>query len=322
MSEKQPFMWTLLLHLGSNMFNEQGNLRGRGKHRSNRDASPFLRFDAQTWNSYLSSIPKSGANTVIINIGEALFYETHPEIAVAGSWKRERLLEEIGKLQSMGLEVIPKLNFSAAHDIWLGEYSKMLSTKKYYEVCADLIAEVCQVFKPRYFHLGMDEERPEHQKNQNLAIIRQYEQWWHDLHFLVDCVEKENARAWVWSDYARSHPDDFVKNMPKSVLQSVWYYRREFGDNPSELCQFELAPFALLEKHGYDQVPTGSVIFHEENFESLVCYASQCISPEHLKGFMQTTWERPEAPWKPLLDAGNKTLARAKSWYESKEGNA
>ena len=34
----------------------------------------------------------------------------------------------------------------------------MLSTTVYRQFCADLIKEVCEVFKPRYFHLGMDEE--------------------------------------------------------------------------------------------------------------------------------------------------------------------
>ncbi|MBQ1229154.1 MAG: uracil permease, partial [Firmicutes bacterium] len=40
---------------------------------------------------------------------------------------------------AMGITIIPKLNFSTNHDVWLGEYSRMVSTSIYYGVCRDLI---------------------------------------------------------------------------------------------------------------------------------------------------------------------------------------
>ena len=104
-------------------------------------------------------------------------YESHPELAVNGSWSREALEKEIAYAKSLGIELIPKLNFSACHDIWLGEYSRMLSTRVYYQVCADLIAEVCDIFKPRFFHLGMDEETEEHQRNYDYCVIRNHDLW-------------------------------------------------------------------------------------------------------------------------------------------------
>lgn len=85
----------------------------------------------------------------------------------------------------MGLEPVPKLNFAAGHDIWLGEYSRMVTTKKYYEVCGHLIEEVAHIFdKPRFFHLGMDEENAEDQRYLDLVVIRQNDLWWHDFNFL------------------------------------------------------------------------------------------------------------------------------------------
>ena len=54
----------------------------------------------------------------------------------------EKLLKEIARMRAMGLEVLPKLNFSATHDIWMQDYSRMLSTRKYYQVCEDLIRDV------------------------------------------------------------------------------------------------------------------------------------------------------------------------------------
>ena len=66
-------------------------------------------------------------------------------------------------LRALGIEPLPKLNFSTCHDAWLGPYSRMVSTPAYYDVCRDLIDEVAELFGgPRFFHLGMDEETAQH----------------------------------------------------------------------------------------------------------------------------------------------------------------
>ena len=156
---------------------------------------------------------------VVVDIGEAMRYESHPELAVEGSFTREEMTAEVARLRALGFEVVPKLNFSTCHDVWMKEYSRMVSTPTYYRVCKELIDEVCEVFRPKYFHLGMDEERAGAQRFQTLAIMRQYDLWWHDLYYLVDCVERNNVRAWVWSDYVWKHTDEFIAKMPKSVLQ-------------------------------------------------------------------------------------------------------
>lgn len=90
----------------------------------------------------------------------------------------------------MGFEVIPKLNFSTTHDTWLGEYALMVSTSVYYRVCKELIDEVCELFQPRFLHLGMDEEVYENQKDYDYVVIRQNDLWWKDFYYLVDCVEQ------------------------------------------------------------------------------------------------------------------------------------
>ncbi len=313
--ENNGLIWSTLVHLGSNMWNEQGNLRGRGEERSNRDASPFLRFEENVWNTYMDELADAGNNTVVIDIGEALFYETHPEIAVVGSWKRDRMYAEIERLKARGFDIIPKLNFSTCHDNWLGEYSRMVSTSIYYKVCADLIAEVCEIFKPKYFHIGMDEENHPNLRLRDMAVIRQFDLWWHDLYFLVKCVEKGGARAMMWSDYARTKPEEFVAKCPKSVVQNVWYYGNQFEGELNEETLCRIRPIELFEKHGFDQIPAGSSFSFKENFEMLVKYSAQIISKNHLLGFMQTVWERPAANWKPKLDAGTEALKNAKAWY-------
>lgn len=305
---KHDFMWACLLQLGSNMWNEQGNTRGR-EGRSNCDASPVLRFDKLLWESYIDELKASGCNTLIIDIGEAMIFDSHPELAVLGSWPKERMRAEVERLRALGFEVIPKLNFSACHDVWLKDYSRMLSTPIYYQVCADVIHDVCEVFQPKYFHIGMDEENAQLQRRFDYAVCRQFDLWWHDLYYLVDCVEKENARAWVWSDYIWDHTDEFLNKMPRSVIQSNWYYSG-FSDADRE--SIHLRAFELLDSHGFDQVPTGSVWAKLDNFSRLTDYCNEKLgaSPRFI-GMMQSTWERLAGPWMHLHHTAAEELAKS-----------
>ena len=69
--------------------------------------------------------------------GEGIVLPSHPELAVKGSWSPDKMRDEIKRLNGLGLEVVPKLNFSATHDAWLKDYARMVSTQKYYEVVKD-----------------------------------------------------------------------------------------------------------------------------------------------------------------------------------------
>jgi len=285
-------IWANLIHLGFNMWEEHDakplyGMESRIKKILNiRRAQPYLRFDEKLWNEILAHMKKAGMNMVVVDIGEGLQYESHPEIAVKGSWTTKKLKKELKKVRSMGIEPIPKLNFSTMHDTWLGPYSRCVSTDTYYNVCRDLIDEVCCLFeKPRFFHLGMDEETANHQCFSLYAVVRQHHLWWHDFYFLVDEVERHNVRAWVWSDYLWYHPDIFFKKMPKTVVQSNWYYGKIFNKNINYV-----KAYLDLENHGYDQIPTGNSRSGKENFIRTVSYCTSHISQKRLLGFLQTIW--------------------------------
>lgn len=252
---------------------------------------PFLRCDSALWNEVTAAMAAAGMNMVVIDVGDGVRFESHPELAVKGAWSPVRLRRELGRLRKMGLEPVPKLNFSTCHDAWLGPYSRCVSTDAYYAVCRDLIAETAALFdRPRLFHLGMDEETERHQRTFDYVVIRQFDLWWKDFYFYQKQVEKAGCRAWVWSDYLWNHPDLFWKRMPKSVLQSNWYY----GDSFSRKLHYVKA-YLDLEAHGYDQVPTGSNWRWDFNFERTVRYGLRNIAPKRLKGFMQCSW-RPTLP--------------------------
>lgn len=317
MESKKNFIWAHLLHLGSNMWNEEGNTRGR-EHRSTPCASDILRFDRPLWEAHTRDLKDAGINTLIIDVAEAMQYTSHPEISAQGALSHRELSAEVDRLRAMGFEVIPKLNFSTAHDIWLKDYSRMISTPAYYQVCRDLIEEVATVFRPKHFHLGMDEETMGNQRNQMIAIVRQHELWWHDFYYLLDCVERVGARPWIWADYFWSHPEECIEKMPKSVVMCGWYYWKCYGAEIecSESKQRMLGCFARLSELGFDQVPTASVWAEPDNLEELTAYCAERIHPEHWLGMMQTTWERIDKDWMHVHQTALKSIANAKRIFE------
>ncbi len=249
-----------------------------------------------TWDALLQEMAAVGMNMVVIDVGDAVEFESHPEIAVKNAWTPSKLKSELAKMRKLGLEPIPKLNFATTHDIWLKDYARMVSTDIYYGVCKDLIEEVSVLFDhPRFFHLGMDEETAQHQRRQNYSVIRQKDLWWGDLYFFIGEVEKNEGRPWVWSDYAWHNPDTFFRKMPKSVLQSNWYYGTDFDLNKlKEPAKTYVKLYNDLEAYGYDQVPTGSNHSVPGNMESTVDYCQNVVDPSRLTGFMT-------APWRPTL---------------------
>ncbi|MBK7711341.1 MAG: Tat pathway signal protein [Bacteroidales bacterium] len=302
----QKMIWADLIHLSYNMWEDHVPLKYRDENficttcQEAREWAhgyrPNLTFDEMVWNALLKEMAGVGMNMVVIDLGDAIKYESHPEIAVKNAWTPEKLKAELAKMRKLGLEPIPKLNFATTHDIWLGKYARMVSSDTYYAVCRDLINEVIALFDhPRFFHLGMDEETAAHQVNQDYAVIRQNDLWWGDLYFFISEVEKNGVRPWIWSDYAWHKPELFFRKMPKSVLQSNWYYGSNFDINTlSEQEKPYIKLYDDLEKYGYDQVPTGSNHSVAENFESTVDYCKKVIDPARLYGFMT-------APWRPTL---------------------
>lgn len=284
-------MRAVLLHLGNNMW---------------ETCQTRLELDERLWLKAVHHMSERGLNTLLVDIGEGMCFESHPELAVAGSWSVAKMRNFVDSANAIGIEVVPKLNFSTAHDAWLGEYHRMVSTRKYYEVVADLIHETVQVFgNPRYFHLGMDEETYRHQRAYDMAIVRGNDLWWHDFLYLVGKTEGEGCRAWVWSDYGWKHPE-YIRRCPKTVLQSNWYYDDDCTGfdvgkmDPKDPYRPYVAFFSELEKAGFDQVPCGSNWVSDQRLAKkvnadgvigdLVRHCRKTIAPARLKGFLMTSW--------------------------------
>ena len=294
--------WAYLLQLGQKMWikTDRRNERFRGTTPTLEENTDVLVFDKEVWTEITAMLPVMGIDTLVIDLGEGVKYNSHPEIAAPNAWNVEELKSEIKRLKSMGITCIPKLNFATSHSMWLGKYHYMTCTDTYYQVCKDLIDEVCEIFGyPELFHLGMDEENPVFQQDHNypLIICRQGDLWWHDTQYLIDCVEKNNVRAWIWCDMVFERDrETFVKRMPKSVLLSYWLYGRDYFTFPGHPNYddetLRCKNYNYLDKHGFDQIPTGSNCSFFENMEMVGRYCKNEISKEHLKGLMMAPWYR------------------------------
>ncbi len=327
-------LYGALLHLGGNMWSDQPHPLKRTAERrfpypdyltkkeiEKKDYSysmggkaDYLRFDEKVWRRVTDHMRALGMNYVMIDIGEGLVYPSHPEIAVKGSWDAQKMESEVSRLRAMGLEPVPKLNFSATHDTWMGEMHKHVSTPGYYDFVRDVIADVCEIFKPRFFHIGYDEEDEAHQFGFKDIVVRSEEKWWHDLLFTIHQVERHGVRAWMWSDKIWHSREEFVKRCPRSVLQSNWYYLDDF-DPPKEYDpkhKASLYPmvhaYEWLDEAGFDQVPCTSCVggwsLMTVNARYTAAYCRRNVSPERLKGLMMAPWSLTLPPFESEIIRG------------------
>ena len=149
-------MWGFLIHLSRHMWSD-GSTPSANWYLPSYTKENGV--DIEVWDETVAFLAERGFNTVLIDLGDAVQYESHPEIAAPDAWSKAFLRKKLNEIRALGMTPIPKLNFSTAHDTWLGEYGRMVATPTYRRVCTELIDEVCELFDhPALFHLGMDDE--------------------------------------------------------------------------------------------------------------------------------------------------------------------
>ena len=282
---KNDMIWAYLIHLSANMWGDTEDSKAYEPYR------PQLVTEDEVWKQTVDYLPSQGFNTLIIDLGDGVQYESHPEIAIPGAWSKDKLKAELDRLRSIGLNPLPKLNFSACHDIWMKDYSRMLSTKPYYQFCKDIITEVAELFgNPELFHLGLDEEVPELQTAFAYSCCRQGELWWHDAYYLFDVCDKVGVRPWVWADLEWIQKEQYLEKMPKSVMQSNWWYRNMDKKSDGSFVDDRINAYHDLDKAGFDQIPTCSSVFQYSSAELTLKTLKEDLSAEHLKGYMTAPW--------------------------------
>ena len=301
----------LLLHLGHNMWCDwypEGFDFARLDEKCRRRLPDVeLRSKYPLWRKVTGHAAAKGVNMIVIDLGEGLVYPSHPELAIKGSWSPDKIRDEVLRLRGMGIEAIPKLNFSTTHNGWLKQYRRMLSTSTYYSVCEDLIADVAEIFgQPRFMHIGFDEETAHHQDNDGRTLmitVRKGEFWWHDFLHIVKTVERNGMRPWAWSDFGWNNPEYYTR-CPKSVVQSNWYYDECYGGFDLATNKTKdhkrLKAFWDLEKAGFDQNPCGTNWVGwkrrqvnagaDDVIGKVVELGRNVVGKDRLLGFMMAPW--------------------------------
>lgn len=325
-------MWAILVHLGYRMWEDTKDL-------------PFT-FDEELWDYIVEESAKIGINTIVLDVGEGLEFSSHPELFAKGGWTRARLRKEIARCEERGIKIIPKLNFSAYHDQWLGEYGEMLSTSLYYKVCADLIRESYEIFhQPEYIHIGMDEEDEYCFRSVEHVNYRKGSLYWHDLRFLLDCVIETGAKPWIWSDPLHYSPEEFCSCVsPDEVLISPWYYHAfkeehytPINSRPSIIAHYQRPEYANMKlqfveedpinanwckltlpymEKGYNYVPCAGVSSHcDYNTEELVEYYKENAPDDQVVGYMTAPWYMTEQENKQYFEESFRFLKAAKEKF-------
>ncbi len=288
-------IWGYLIHLCRNMWEDPEN---KANFLDPERADLTCERLALQWDKFhetMEFLPSQGINTLVFDLGNAVRFDRHPEIAMKESLTKDEMKKLLDKCRALGMDPIPKLNFSSGHDPWLKKYSRMIGTEEYYQVCRDCIDEIAELFGyPELFHLGLDEE-----ENISSGFIRAPHLWWRDAYRLFDRCAHNNVRPWVWSDYYWAHPKDYLEKMPKSVLQAPWYYAppRDFDKNGIPANTGFRTYFDLAE-NGYDIVPTCSTWQNETNTDYTFSLAKDKLPKERVKGVMT-------APWDYCMDENN-----------------
>ena len=290
MADKK-FYWGFMMMLSRHMWADESTKSGvwyvAKPYREEND------FDVNVWDRTIDLLGKLKYNLLLIDVGDMVKYETHPEISAPNAWNKDYFKKKLDEIRALGITPIPKLNFSCAHDTWLKKYRRMVSTPEYYQVGRDLIREVGELFgTPELFHIGFDEETAGDQAGYEMITVRGEELWWHDLNFFAKECEKNGSRPWMWSDYMWNHEDLFIKNMSKEIMQSNWFYgtfasKMRWDDNMESI---RLGAYELLDRLGFDQILTGSSWRSVINTEQTVGHAKYALGEEHTKGVLVAPW--------------------------------
>ena len=124
-SKATTMIWANLLHLSTNMWEDHPYIKwpnvSEGVYRDDykcktcqdslawgmRGYRPFLVFEESVWNTVLQKMSEAGMNMVIVDLGDGVKYESHPEIAVKNAWSVDKLRLELAKIRNLGMEPIP-----------------------------------------------------------------------------------------------------------------------------------------------------------------------------------------------------------------------
>ena len=201
----------------------------------------------------------AGCRMAVVDVQDFVKYPSHPEMATANSTLPGKVAAAVASMKAAGVEVVPLLDFASSNDAWLGEYDRMVCSKKYGEVVHDLVRDAYEIFgRPKYIHVGFERDgRNPRKPEDGLVIIRQGDLWMRHLVQVTGWVKETGARAWAWFDYPWGIYD-FIADCPKDVIYTNFrpLLEAKTGDPFMQPSKSKVADqFVLIAKKGCLVVP-------------------------------------------------------------------
>jgi hypothetical protein len=191
-----------------------------------RKKSREKRFDLDLALEVVESMSRVGINLLVVDCADGVVYKSHPELRRPYSADMKALQTIAKRAATLGIEVVPKLNFSQGseeHNLWFRPHNFPFDTSEYWRKATELIDELIGVCQPgRFFHIGMDED-----------FGRSHAQYVKAILTLRSILKQRHLRAVVWNDAATMDGPHEVfgekclfaeTKIPKDVVQVPWCY--------------------------------------------------------------------------------------------------
>ena len=190
-------------------------------------------FDMDVARAMVEELAAQKFNLLLLNVSDSVLYKRHPEFARSYSVPMKQVAALAAYARRLGLEVVPKLNFSRSpincHNHWMrapGEaWHTHFEDEYYWKTAFDCIDEVMAACRPqRFFHVGMDEDHE-----------RSCAQYREALRVLRTGLKKRGLRMVSWSDsgldYAsgqayREKSEQAEQHLPRDCVRLLWNYWR------------------------------------------------------------------------------------------------
>ncbi len=183
------------------------------------------RFHRRTAETLIRAAAASGFNMLIIDIEDAVRYRNLRHIRKPYSVPMRELIGLATFAKRFGLEVVPKLNFSKSpryrHSHWLWKEQSPPDSPALWEQAMAAVREVAAAIKPRFLHVGMDEDDTRSPDEYRQALL-----------FLHKTLKRHKLRMMMWADCGhRWHPEErwkvvpAIRKIPRDVILMPWNYQ-------------------------------------------------------------------------------------------------
>jgi hypothetical protein len=221
-------------------------------------------------------------NTLVLIVNQAIRLESHPELAAPQAWSKAQVRQVLEFARRHYLEVAPLVTILGHADWFTLNYQDLseegdhliacVSNPKTQQILTDVVSEVADLFRPRRFHLGMDEawwrtlDLPVEKRCKLCAGIPKSEIFASHLIRYYNLLKARGIETLIWADMllpehnggAPYHTARALGKVPRDVILCNW----STGVAPLSSKRFQDEGFRVLQSNsaGINRQQAGWVI--------------------------------------------------------------